>query len=473
MKIPSLPRTLRFRITLLTALLLLVTFALTSAFVLYSVRHAYEETVDLELRTRFEAAKETLSEAHSTATWAEMLEDQEALGPAGAWMQISDSNGHLIYGSDALRALPLPPQHSVLQDKGSLRTTRVGRRLMRVLTGPFEGKVVQIALPLNEFSEMVEKLGWMLAATLPLILGFVILGGYWLAGRSLKPVEEFGNTLARITTSNLSERLVVDGAGDELERLAATTNEMLARLEASFETVARFTADASHELRTPVSIVQTVSEVALMADRSPAEHQQSWKTVLTQTDRMRRLIEDLLLLARTDSDALNATFERIDLRDCLTDAVREIQILAQTAGITVTMQLGEPCIVPGDGDALRRVFLIILENAVKYTSAGGLIAVSLKCHRRASGEIALVSIRDTGIGIHEQDLPRIFDRFYRVATDRSRRTGGAGLGLSIAKSFVIQHRGAISVTSIPLQGSVFDIELPLDKMTTPLTQSPE
>jgi hypothetical protein len=174
----ALPRTLRFRITFLTALLLLVTFVLTSAFVLYSVRHAYEETVDLELRTRFQAAKETLSETHTRTDWAEVLEDQEALGPAGAWMQISDSKGKFLYRSDALRTLPPPPPQSALTDKGSLRTVRINRRLMRVLTGPFGDTTVQIALPLNEFSEMVEKLEWIFAAMLPLILGFVILGGY-------------------------------------------------------------------------------------------------------------------------------------------------------------------------------------------------------------------------------------------------------------------------------------------------------
>jgi signal transduction histidine kinase len=288
----------------------------------------------------------------------------------------------------------------------------------------------------------------------------------WLGGRSLKPVENFGKTLARITTSNLSERLVVDGAGDELERLAATTNEMLARLEASFDTIARFTADASHELRTPVSIVQTTGEVILMTDRTPAEHQHAWQTVLTQTDRMRRLIEDLLLLARTDRSVPDDAFEPLDLRTCVTDAAREVHILAETAGITLTMKLDQVCIVMGDTEALRRVFLIILENAVKYTSAGGTIEVSLKRKNRTVQETALVSIRDNGIGIHEQDLPRIFDRFYRVARDRSRRTGGAGLGLSIAQSFVVRHRGTISVTSVPLQGSVFDIEFPLSNTST-------
>ncbi|WP_172838232.1 sensor histidine kinase [Terriglobus roseus] len=472
MKNFAFPRTLRFRITLLTALLLLVTFALTSVFVLYSVRHAYEETVDLELRARFQAAKETLSETKTRVDWAEVLEDQEALGPAGAWMQISDSKGQFLYRSDALRALPPPQQQSKFSDNGSLRTVRINHRLMRVLTGPFDEAIVQIALPLNEFSEMVEKLEWMFITTLPLILSLAILGGHWLGGRSLKPVEDFEATLARITTSNLSERLIVDGAGDELERLAATANEMLTRLEASFDTIARFTADASHELRTPVAIVQTTGEVILMADRTPDEHQQAWRTVLMQTDRMGRLIEDLLVLARTDCREPETSFEPLDLGTCIADAIRDVRILAETAEITLTATLVTPCIVIGDTDALRRVFLIILENAVKYTPAGGTIEVSMKCNRRGIQETAIVSIRDTGIGIHEQDLPRIFERFYRVSRDRSRRTGGAGLGLSIAQSFILRHNGTISVTSVPLQGSVFDIELPLSNSAV-FTESPE
>jgi len=442
------------------AALLLVIFLLIGVFVMYTTRQAYERTVDMDLRARFDAARDLLTEKHGDDTWTEALEEQQSSGPAGVWIQIADSQGHLIFGSETLKGLDAPLR-SALAPEGEIRTMRAGRRRMRVLSAPFHDNVVQVAIPVGEFAEMLQHLKWTLSSTFPLVLLISGFAGYWLSGRALKPVDDIGRTVQRISSKNLSERLTLRGSGDELDRLAETLNGMLDRLESSFRLVTRFTADASHELRTPVSIIRTTGEVITTSKRTPEEHEEAWGRVSQQVERISGLIDDLLLLTRTDAGHAELVTEVVDLGPLILSTTREIAILAETSGVTLTTSIAHSCPVVGDPDALRRVFLALLENALKYTPQGGSIQVALRAERTGKSELAVASIQDSGIGISADDLPRIFDRFYRVSTDRSRRTGGVGLGLSIAQSLIAQHRGRIMVTSLRGQGSLFEVKLPL------------
>jgi signal transduction histidine kinase len=256
---------------------------------------------------------------------------------------------------------------------------------------------------------------------------------------------------------SLGNRLPVPGTNDELQRLSETLNEMLDRIEGAFRRVTQFTADASHELRTPVALIRTTSEVALRRQRSESEYRQALDAVLSEAVRTTDLIENLLTLAR--ADAGKAALERapVELGVLISEVLDQGERLARQKGLDlVSHPAAGTLIVPGDRVSLRRLFLILIDNAVKYTQTGGRIEVSVL---RRTGAAA-VEVRDSGVGIGAGDLPHIFERFYRSDRSRSRDFGGAGLGLSLAKWIVDAHGGTIHVESEPERGSVFRVELP-------------
>jgi heavy metal sensor kinase len=285
-----------------------------------------------------------------------------------------------------------------------------------------------------------------------------------MSGRALKPVDQIARTARRISGQNLSERLPLRMTGDELDRLSATLNEMLARLEGAFGRITQFTADASHELRTPVAIIRTTAEVTTARPRTPEEHEKAWAQVISQTERTAQLIDGLLLLARADAGWDDLSFEAFDLAETLRAVTAEMEILAEASGLRLTAELPREHPMTGDSDALRRLLLILLDNAIKYTAPGGAVHVDM----RLDGSSAVIQVRDTGAGIAPEDLPHIFDRFYRTARDRSRKTGGAGLGLAIAQWLAARHGGTIQVESTPGSGSTFRLILP----DSPVLQNP-
>jgi signal transduction histidine kinase len=250
----------------------------------------------------------------------------------------------------------------------------------------------------------------------------------------------------------------VPHTGDELQRLSETLNGMLARLEQAFRRITQFTADASHELRTPVALMRTRAEVALRRRRSEGEYRETLRQILEDLQRTSSLIENLMLLARADSGTGALQRTPIDMVECLGEACREGRTLGETKQVSFLEELPEsPVWVQGDSNSLRRLFLILLDNAVKYTPPQGRITVSL----RLSNGCAVTEVRDTGIGIGADDLPHVFERFFRADQARSRATGGAGLGLSIGQWIAQAHWGTIRVLSEPGEGSVFQVQIPL------------
>ena len=464
-------RSIRFQLTAWYAAILIVTFALAGVYVFIAVQHAAEETVDNDLRARLAAVREYLpreSGGEETEALGDALEERAALGPGGVWLQIADSHGKWIYRSDALEDEDATPvSMALLPPRGQTRTTRLHGKLLRVLTAPLGGGVVQIGSPMGEFAEMLENLRWTLSLGIPLLLLLACSGGYWMSGRALKPVDEIARTVEQIGSKTLTERLTQRGTGDELDRLSDTINHMLARLESAFQLVTQFTADASHELRTPVAIIRTTGEVIRASRRTAEEHEAAWNQVVIQTERMSGLIDDLLLLARADTGRSELAFEAMDLAETVCTVTGEMRILAEASGLRLTTSIPSECPMSGDPEAIRRLLLVLLDNAIKYTGAGGEVAVSMRieedfgkesCGKRS----AIVEVRDTGSGIGAEDLPRIFDRFYRISADRSRKSGGAGLGLSIAKWLACQHGGDIVAESAAGKGSTFRVTLPFD-----------
>jgi heavy metal sensor kinase len=322
---------------------------------------------------------------------------------------------------------------------------------------------ILVAAAMDDFDEALGRFKWALLLFGPLLLLFAAAGGYWMSRRALNPVDEITRAAQNISVKNLSSRLAVPESRDELQRLSETLNGMLERLEAAFKRITQFTADASHELRTPVALMRTTAELSLRKPRLEAEYRDALTQILKELETTSLLIENLMLLARADSGAEAHQFAPIDLVATLRETCCHGRTLAGPKGIQFTEELGNgPILVRGDMHGLRRLFLILIDNAVKYSPAGGKVTVSLS----STDGFAVAEVRDTGIGISETDLPHIFERFYRADKARSREMGGAGLGLSIGRWIAEAHGGMIEVKSTFRQGSVFRVRLPLLTATT-------
>jgi heavy metal sensor kinase len=281
--------------------------------------------------------------------------------------------------------------------------------------------------------------------------------GYTLARKALAPVEKLHRLTEQVTADRLDRRLPVSNPGDELGRLTQTINAMIARLEKSFEEMRRFTADASHELRTPLAAIRTEAEVALAKPLTAAEYQGLLGSILEECQRLTRLTEQLLTLAREESHGYAPARNDLDLAPLLRTVVEHLRPLAEHKGQTLRLDAGRALPLSGDENRLRQVFFNLLDNALKYTPEGGSVEVSA---RQDGGRVRVV-VRDSGIGIPADLLPRVFDRFYRV--DKARGREGTGLGLSIARSIILAHGGTINLVSTPGRGTTVTVALPARK----------
>jgi heavy metal sensor kinase len=261
----------------------------------------------------------------------------------------------------------------------------------------------------------------------------------------------------RISAEQLDERVHTTGTGDELDRLAATLNDMLGRLDVTFRQIRQFSADASHELQTPLTILQGELEVALRAPRSPDEYRRVLTSALEESGRIARLVEGLLLLSRADAGVLRMDHQPVDLACLVAEVCEQSQVLAKARGVALDLGPLTPMTLQGDPQHLRRLLVNLVDNGLKYTPAGGRVTLAL----HQDGAWAVLRVADTGIGLAPGEQERIFQRFYRVPTVMSRAAEGSGLGLCIARSIVEAHGGAIQVESAEGHGSIFTVRLPL------------
>ena len=317
---------------------------------------------------------------------------------------------------------------------------------------------IQVAQNMDDFNEATARFRHLLLAIIPASLLAASLAGYWISKRALAPVDQITRAAQQISGANLSARLAVPNSGDELERLAETLNAMLERIDLALKQIAQFTADASHELRTPIALMRTRAELALRRPRSNAENQETIEQLHAEIVRTSDLVERLMLLARADSGASLLRFEPVELVPLVEDVLAQTSVLAEHQQLELEAELARtPICVQGDSQFLRQLFVILIDNAVKYTPAPGKIKVTLAS---ANGS-AILSVADTGIGIEAADLENIFERFYRADKARSRETGGAGLGLAIGRWIAESHRGTLAAESKPGTGSTFSVRLPL------------
>jgi heavy metal sensor kinase len=290
----------------------------------------------------------------------------------------------------------------------------------------------------------------------PLILAIAGAGGYWFATRGMAPLDAMAAQARRITGSNLDARLEIGDAAGELTALADSFNELLGRLDQSFDNMRRFVADASHELRTPVAVIRGEADVTLAKERSAAEYKESLAIILDESRRLSRLVDDLLNLARADAGRVKLQAQEFYWNDLLSECCRSVQSLAVARQIELECRCAAETPFWGDEELLRRMTLNLLDNAIRYTPPGGKVLAELE------GRIDGVRIRisDTGIGIGADAAAHVFERFFRADKARSRGNGGFGLGLAIVKWIAESHRGAVELASRPGAGSTFTVTLP-------------
>jgi heavy metal sensor kinase len=381
----------------------------------------------------------------------------------GDYLQIVDAEGNWIYRSPQLTKENYHPISPRLLPKALFNNREFREKPFRFVGQRIEAHgrlyTVQAGMSLHDQVETLVRFRNYLLMFAPLVLLVAGAGGYWLSRKALFPVDALTRTARTITASTLSSRLQPLNTGDELQRLSDTLNQMLARIEAAFNRVTEFTADASHELRTPISLIRTEAEVALRRSRGEGEYREALRHILLEAERTTSLMEELLALARADSGRQVLHIQPLDLRGTLQQVASGWRQVANVRGLQFSERIKDAELrVLGDEAALRRVVDILLDNAFKYTpTPSGTVTLWAE---EIDGR-AVVSVRDNGIGIAEEEQDRIFERFYRVDKARSRALGGAGLGLSIAQWIVQQHQGKITVESTLGAGSIFRIELPL------------
>lgn len=451
------------RLTVWYSLMLALSLCLFGAVAYLSMSHSIMVTVDEQLQQHLQAVRDIINDNAASGVPAiqdELREFADSLGK-GARLRVAYGDGLIIYASPDMQ-----------REVGPARAPGDSRKFHMLIGGTRFWLVhqtisvkgvdydVEAAASTQVFDRSLSRFRHLLYGAGPVFLIVAALGGYWLSRRALVPVDQMIQAARTIEARDLERRLAVPRTGDELERLADTLNEMLSRLEASFQRMTQFTADASHELRTPISVMRTNAEIALRRPRSDAEYREALARILDESEKVSRLIEQLLLLARADSGFPIPQARRVDLNAAMQNACREANVLAEAKRLQFHWSVPDDSLhVWGDSTSLERLFVILLDNAIKYTASGGQVDMRL----RSDNGFAVTDVRDTGAGISADDIGRVFDRFYRADQSRSRESGGAGLGLAIGRWIAEVHGGEISVESELGRGSTFHVKIPLSQ----------
>jgi heavy metal sensor kinase len=463
-------RSLRIRLILWYTGLLTVTLLLLGGATYLLLSYSLSRQLDASLNS----VAKTLSErAHASSSTLFQSEIDEAFrrflgfSPWAPYFQMLDPRGNrdTRQSSQSPTKLPLSREalNNALHGIPSYETVEgLGEHPVRILSMPVmeSGRMInliQVGMSLKSMDETRFLFLIIMAGMLPVELILSAWGGWLLASRALRPVDEMTAAARRISAEQLGERLHETGTGDELDNLATTLNQMLSRLDVAFSQVKRFSADASHELQTPLTILKGEMELALRSPRTLEEYRETLESALEEVDRISQLVEGLLLLARAEAGVLRMDNQTVDLGEVLEDVCSRLQVVAESRSIDLRRDRIEPVTVQGDRERLQRMILNLVENAIKYTNPPGHVTLSLQ----SEGQRAVLQVSDDGIGISEDDREQIFRPFYRSADTSSLEVKGTGLGLSIARSIAQAHGGAIQVESAPGHGSTFQVSIPL------------
>lgn len=432
---------LRLRLTLWYSLVLALGLVLFGGIVWLGLRHALYGAVESTMRQHADGLAKLLKleieEGTSGRQLREELDEYAYSVPEGNSIEVRDAHGQVL-----LARVALAGKHRI----ASSQKVTAGGALYSIIADA----------SLEPADAIIAAMNWWMLLFIPVALAVAGAGGYLLSRRALVSVDEITDAARTITLQNLSQRLSVPQTGDELQRLSEAWNETLGRLESAVNRLTQFTADASHELRTPITLIRTAAEVALRKDRSAGEYRDTLQEIREETERTSKLIENLMALARADSGLTALPVCTVDVRALILEASDRARSIARE-GLNFGSEVPDEAVtVTGNEAGLRTLFSALVDNALKYTPAGGQVKLSLT---RDSGNV-LVSVMDTGVGMSPDVVPHIYERFYRADESRNRDAGGFGLGLCIAKWIADGHGAQILVDSEPGRGSIFTVRFP-------------
>lgn len=487
---------LRAQLALWQAGLLALTLVLLAAFTYLLLRQFLNSQADAGLRryaettateigsilTRYQVinpGKTLEKDPNKQQTYLTFINNSD-LQSLGRYIQVVDPSNHVVAYSDALRTTQLPPSLGALVNglagRSTIETcTDLGEYPIRVVTVPVKlganvPYLVQVGASVEGVGAALWRASIVLLVMTPSVFVIALVGGWLLVGRALKPVDEMTRAALSIESNRLDTRLSPAVTDNEIGRLAGALNEMIARLDRSFRQIERFSADASHELKTPLTTIRGEAEVALMSNLTTEEHRTTLRSIIEETERLTTIVNNLLLLSRTDADQVRLKQDPVALHEVAMASFEPMAALAHRKGINLDIGAMEDVRVVGDALWLQQLTTNLLHNAINYTPEGGSVTLSLKYgsgaeYGVAPGTCACLTIQDTGSGIAPEHLPHLFDRFYRVDSGRSRDHGGTGLGLNIVRWIAESHHGKVSVTSELGQGTTFAVALPVQERT--------
>jgi heavy metal sensor kinase len=460
---------LRLRLTLwYGSALALILIAFSTVLYLITARNL-RDALDQSLEETAAAAVRSLEERGFLPLIDEddLMSQFPELARIDKFFQIFSPSGTITIRSPNVKQHELPLSRQALETAFSGRTLFESAKYpkeppLRLISVPiiYRGNllyIVQVGTSMESVNQTLNRLLLVLMVTMPLALAVSLAGGWFLAGRALRPVDTITLAAQRIAAGDLTQRLNVPASTDEIGRLAGTFNDMIARLETSFRQIRQFSSDASHELRTPLTVMKGETELALRRPREAGDYTIVLESNLEEIDRMTRIVDELLFLSRADMGEVKMERQPVKLEALLEDVHRQASLLGQAREVQVVLGLVAPATVLGDELRLRELFLNLVDNAVKYSRPGGSVEIGLV----AESNRAVVSVTDHGIGISSEDQARIFDRFYRTDDARAHTKKGTGLGLAICSWIVESHQGGIAVESEVGKGSTFTVTLPL------------
>jgi heavy metal sensor kinase len=456
---------IRFRLAAWYFVTLVSVLALFGLGAWIAMRTSVRAAVDHDLAQRIRDVSGFIAQelGLGDAALLEELQEHSQLGLGGGLLQLSDAGGRVMFRSGRLNSTPLellnpasvgPHVQFAFRHAGPM-PVRIAAEVVEVSGRRF---LIQVAEPMDNFEESIRRFQSILLILGPIFVLLASAGGFWLSSRALAPVDRITKDARAIRAANLSSRLQLPSAPDELWRLTQTLNEMLDRIETEMKRIVQFTADASHELRAPLTLIHTAAEFSMRRERSREELLDAMGKIVRESERTARLVDDLLLLARADSQTEAPALGPADLPSTGRQATELAATLAKAKNIELSAEIpSDHLFMNGDERLLEQLWLILLDNAVKYTPEGGRIRFAM----RPADSRMEVSVSDSGIGICSADLPHVYDRFWRADKVRSRNAGGAGLGLSIARWIVESHRGQIEIHSEPGRGSEVTVWFPV------------
>ena len=456
---------IRLRLTLWYVLVLAAVLAVFSTSVYLVLRRALYNNLNESIQVQSAALLGAIQYEGDRPTFTSVSSDGEPDDERFA--RVFSMSKELTFDSSGeIGNLPVDPDvlDRVLEGQATYRRVKSDENddPLRVLAVPItrDGQIVgvlEVGQSEEDTSDILTTLLLVMAAAYPVTLVLAVLGGVFLAGRALSPVDQITGLARRIPAEDLGQRLNLRLPDDEIGRLARTFDEMIGRLDGAFRRQRQFTADASHELRTPLTIMKGQVDVALQQRREPEDYRQVLQAVNDEVDRMVHLVGSLLTLTRADARQIPLSLEVVGVADVVAGAVAHLHSTALEKGIELRSVSDDGVTIRGDEDLLLQLLLNLLDNSIKYTLSGGRVTVGWS----QTGNRLELWVTDTGVGIPEEHIPHIFDRFYRVDKARSRSEGGAGLGLAISSWIAEAHGGSIRVESVPGEGSTFTLVVPI------------